>query len=158
MASPEFWADVTGDVEKFAERHPDRVEAAEIVAAITAESDIGDHDDLSAHLRFTLPADFADYWARESEFAPLRAAVRGWPVQMGDTPFDFRQALRGLGIPTMIINGEADLVSDPRWARMLHDAVPGSQLRILADAGHMPHIEQEREFTTAVAEFLSAAG
>jgi pimeloyl-ACP methyl ester carboxylesterase len=39
---------------------------------------------------------------------------------------------------------------------MLHDGIPRSRLTILADGGHLAHLEGSEAFTRAVAEFVQA--
>lgn len=40
------------------------------------------------------------------------------------------------GIPTVIVHGRYDMVSTPRTARELHQAIPGSRLVMVESAGH----------------------
>jgi pimeloyl-ACP methyl ester carboxylesterase len=179
VAGPDFWADALENVRQFAVRNAPRPEAAQIAAAFGAasdqkdsghpgghpdsdqpDSDQPDSDDRSVGFQLVFPAYFADYWAREAEFAPLRARLRAWrgPTRSAEpAPLDVREALRDLTIPVAIIAGAHDIVCGPRWAGMLHEALPGSRLRILPESGHFPHLEQPGEFTAAVAEFLTAS-
>jgi proline iminopeptidase len=45
-------------------------------------------------------------------------------------------AVRGLDLPAIIVQGRRDLVCPPLTAYRLHQALPGSELRIAEEAGH----------------------
>lgn len=45
-------------------------------------------------------------------------------------------AVRGLDLPTLIVQGRRDLVCPPLTAYRLHQALPGSELRMAEEAGH----------------------
>jgi proline iminopeptidase len=159
VIGPEFSADALRNVRLLAARHPGQPEAADIVAAFESDDDDSDgSDDRSADFRRIFPAYFADYWSRESEFAPVRARMQAWrgpTLGVEPAPLDTRAALPGLGIPAAIVTGAHDIVCGPRWAGLLHQALPGSRLRILSGSGHFPHLEQPAEFTAEVTGFLS---
>ena len=154
MTGPAFTAEFRGNAENFAERHRGRPEAVEIVKAVTSGAHVGDPDDPSAHLRFVTPLYFADYWGREAEFAPLRAMVTKWPGVPYTEAFDLTEELRELPVPALIITGDHDFICGPRWARMLHELLPVSQLNILPASGHFAHFEQDQEFIALVTKFL----
>jgi pimeloyl-ACP methyl ester carboxylesterase len=157
VIGPEFSADALRNVRLLAARHPGRPEAADIAAAFAAGNDSDGSDDRSAAFRRIFPAYFADYWARESEFAPVRARMRAWrgpTLGVEPAPLDTRAALPGLTIPAAVITGARDIVCGPAWAGLLHRALPGSRLRILDGSGHFPHLEQPGEFTAEVTGFL----
>jgi pimeloyl-ACP methyl ester carboxylesterase len=56
--------------------------------------------------------------------------------------------------PTLVLAGTADAVVDPRNARLLADAIPGAQLELIGDAGHLPFWERAEEFAALVERFL----
>lgn len=56
------------------------------------------------------------------------------------------------GVPTHILVGAKDRLTPARWARSLHDGIPGSQLTVLPGKGHMLTLEA----TDVVAETLVA--
>lgn len=67
--------------------------------------------------------------------------------------FDFTPQLRTLEIPTLVIYGDHDLVSDAT-ARESHDALAGSKLVEMTNAAHMTMVDQNRVFIAEVARFL----
>jgi pimeloyl-ACP methyl ester carboxylesterase len=159
VTGAEFWADALANVSAFPQRHPDREEAAELPQAFQKALAAQDDEACTAALRGILPMYFADYWAREEELAPMRAAVRAWigPMHGEESkPFDVRQELRSLTAPALIISGMHDFICGIRWARMAHESIPGSQLTALEESGHMGHLEQPEEFVRAVVDFTRA--
>jgi pimeloyl-ACP methyl ester carboxylesterase len=64
-----------------------------------------------------------------------------------------RKQLSSIATPALVLTGEHDFLCGPRWARELHDAIPGSQLTILERSGHMAHLEEPEAFSRAVAGF-----
>jgi proline iminopeptidase len=69
--------------------------------------------------------------------------------------FDFRDRLRSLAIPTLIIVGARDFICAPALSNLLHAVMPGSKLVTMERSGHMPHQEEPAAFAKAVALFLN---
>jgi pimeloyl-ACP methyl ester carboxylesterase len=70
-----------------------------------------------------------------------------------------RRRLARIAAPTLVCWGAHDRVAplDPcgqTWAR----EIPGAQLRIFADSGHVPHLEEPEAVAAAVREFCRAGG
>jgi proline iminopeptidase len=159
VTGPEFWADAVANVNRFPERHPDRREAAEIPQAFQEAAAAADDKAYTEGLRRILPAYFADYWAHEDALEPMRAVLQAWIDPMrGEEPepFDVRDRLGSIALPSLVVTGAHDFICGTRWASMLHDGIPGSRLTLLADSGHMGHLEQPEDFIRAVAEFARA--
>ncbi|GGJ38696.1 alpha/beta fold hydrolase [Streptomyces brasiliensis] len=72
-------------------------------------------------------------------------------------PFDVRDELSAVTAPTLVLVGEDDFICGPRWARMIHEGIPGSRLVVLDRTGHLGHLEHPEEFAMAVVEFLASA-
>jgi len=87
-----------------------------------------------------------EMWVRKSDFR-IDGNLRG---------FDFTKALRKLRVPTLVLAGSRDLVS-AKSARATQDAIPGSQLVIVPDTGHMLFVEQPALFASLVTRFLQMA-
>jgi pimeloyl-ACP methyl ester carboxylesterase len=62
--------------------------------------------------------------------------------------------LHRVDVPTHIIWGDADRVIPPVYADAFHRFIPGSVVTIIANAGHLPHIEREAEVAAAMQKFL----
>ena len=63
-----------------------------------------------------------------------------------------RQA--GIGARTLVLHGGADTVVDPRNGRLLAGRIPGAQLRIFPELGHLFFWEEPDGFAAAVTSFL----
>jgi len=64
-----------------------------------------------------------------------------------------RSWLHRVQIPTLLLCGEKDGVTNPDYAEALANALPRAQLRMITDAGHYPQVEQTEEVVKAIAEF-----
>ena len=101
-----------------------------------------------------LPAYFADYWGRESEFASLRTDMQAFHVISGPAPFDDRNDLASITTPTLVSTGRHDFICGLRWAQALFEGIPGSKLHVLDHSGHMGHLEEPEIFAEAVTKFV----
>jgi pimeloyl-ACP methyl ester carboxylesterase len=59
--------------------------------------------------------------------------------------------------PALIVCGEDDWLTPVKHSRFLHQRIPGSELRVIEDAGHMVMWEQPREVNEHIREFLRGA-
>jgi pimeloyl-ACP methyl ester carboxylesterase len=71
--------------------------------------------------------------------------------------FDFRPTLGGVSKPTLVVVGEHDRTTTPRAARVLHAGIPGSELVVIPDTGHMSFVEEPETYLEAVRDFLHRA-
>ena len=63
---------------------------------------------------------------------------------------DLTEHLSAIRVPTLVIHGEYDRVVPPETGRRLAGSIPGAQLVIIADAGHVSNQEQPAAFNAAV--------
>lgn len=69
---------------------------------------------------------------------------------------DFRHDLTRVSVPALIIHGEGDeSVPFDGAARRTHDAIPGSELHVIADGPHGCNISHPDQFNEALLGFLS---
>lgn len=68
---------------------------------------------------------------------------------------DFTVRLAHVAVPTRIVVGERDLLKGPAYAQILHRGIPGSDVRVIAEAGHAACWEQPAEFNRLLLEFVS---
>jgi pimeloyl-ACP methyl ester carboxylesterase len=66
------------------------------------------------------------------------------------------QDLPRIAVPTLVIVGREDAVTPPSDAETMRAAIPGAQLTIIPDAGHMTPIEQPDAVNTAIRDWLAA--
>jgi 3-oxoadipate enol-lactonase len=84
-----------------------------------------------------------------------RPVLDGWLAQAAaGRTFSSLSALPELSVPTLIIHGMDDNVVDHRNAELLAREIPGAQLLLLRDAGHLCFWEEPGEFADTVRAFL----
>jgi 3-oxoadipate enol-lactonase len=79
--------------------------------------------------------------------------VAAWKETMA---FDSRKRLAEIMCPTLIIAGADDRAAPIHYARMLHDGIQGSQLAVIAGAGHTLIWTHPDELVRVTEEFLRA--
>ncbi len=84
---------------------------------------------------------------------PKVGVVARWAEQL--TRFDMRGQLARLRAPTLILQGMSDVVIDPSHGRFLRQSIPGSELRLYRETGHMMPIEKPRETADAIRDHVS---
>jgi len=67
---------------------------------------------------------------------------------------DAQKDLGSIRVPTHIIVGAEDRLTPPEVARELAEEIPGAELTIVPDAGHLVNIEQPAAFNRAALDFL----
>ncbi len=109
----------------------------------------------------TFPGLFAS--GPPAEYVPhlddLAAAVR--PETLRNLLFvmaeaDQRDLLPTIAVPTLLIWGEFDVRSPLSVAQEFERAIPGAQLVVIPDCGHLSNLERPRQFNDAVREFCRA--
>lgn len=68
--------------------------------------------------------------------------------------FDFRDQLRLVIAPTLVIAGAEDTATTPADAATIAQRIHGARLAVLAHAAHLANVEQASAFTEAVLEHL----
>jgi len=66
--------------------------------------------------------------------------------------------LKGINVPTLVLWGESDRVVTKEYGRAYAAAIPGAQFEIVAEAGHLPWIEQPAQTFRLLDPFVAAAG
>ncbi len=67
---------------------------------------------------------------------------------------DATDLLPSIACPALILCGQHDPTTGPQVARSMADAIPGSQLEIIDDAGHLSPLEQPEAVTDAMRRFM----
>ena len=65
--------------------------------------------------------------------------------------------LARVGVPTLVLVGEADTLTSVADAEAMHRAIARSSLVVIPDAGHLSNVEQPAAFSRALADFLASA-
>jgi 3-oxoadipate enol-lactonase len=69
---------------------------------------------------------------------------------------NFTDRLHTLTVPTCVIVGQRDQLKGSDYAQTIHQAVPGSQMKVLPGAGHAVCMESPGAFNAVVLEFLDS--
>ena len=72
------------------------------------------------------------------------------------TTYSVLDRLHQIEKPALVVTGRHDQVISPRHAEEVASRLPQSQLRILEQSGHYPHIEEPQEFRRIVYEFVES--
>lgn len=67
---------------------------------------------------------------------------------------DNRDVLRGLSCPVLVICGEHDRLTTPKLHQEMASEIPGAQLAIVKDSGHLVPLERPAAVSTAVRRLL----
>jgi 3-oxoadipate enol-lactonase len=67
---------------------------------------------------------------------------------------DMRSVACSVTVPTLVLVGEHDTIAPPHLSRELAGLIPGAQLVVIPDAGHLPNEENPAAFNRAVRTFL----
>ncbi len=95
-------------------------------------------------------ADFVGYTAMLT-----RTTVDGYAgtcAALRDT--DYTEQTKALALPVLAIVGDQDGSTPPDLVRSTADMIKGAQFRIIADAGHLPCIEQPQAVANLVGNFF----
>lgn len=80
----------------------------------------------------------------------------GWIRQCdADIAHDAADRLDGVTAPALVIVGEDDICTPPRFARELCALLPNADLATIPDTGHGAYVEQPAIFNEAVARFIA---
>ena len=71
---------------------------------------------------------------------------------------EYQDQLGAITKPTLVITGEYDRTCTPRASRDLSAGIPGSELLIVPNAGHMTYVEQPDIYFPAVRAFFARNG
>lgn len=67
---------------------------------------------------------------------------------------DFRDELKQIDVPTMVIIGEKDPATIPEYGELIAASIPGARTFVVPDAAHLSNIEQPDIYTKALVDFL----
>lgn len=84
-----------------------------------------------------------------SEFHPVGFRV----MSRSSAEMDTRDLLVRIGVPTLVLWGDNDRRSPMHVAKQIHAAIPGAELAVIPDAGHVSNMEQPDMFNSYVRHF-----
>lgn len=68
---------------------------------------------------------------------------------------DSRPLLPDIHCPTLVVVGDQDAITPPVMSEEMQRLIPGAELAVIPDAGHMSNMEQPAAFNHALAQFLA---
>ncbi|HEV2643780.1 MAG TPA: alpha/beta fold hydrolase [Candidatus Elarobacter sp.] len=71
---------------------------------------------------------------------------------------DSTTLLATINVPTLVIVGEEDAITPPGEMRAMQGAIPGADLRVVEQSGHLTCVEQPETFNGLLASFLERVG
>ncbi len=98
--------------------------------------------------------------------APADLIEKGVSLMLQDRPevlygdflacdrFNVMDEVEKIALPTLIICGEDDQLTTPKYSQFLHDRIRGSRLQVIPNAGHMVMMESPDAFNERVRKFI----
>jgi 3-oxoadipate enol-lactonase len=84
-------------------------------------------------------------------------SLAGWQAQAyAGATFDGYDRAASIGAPTLVLQGGADTVVDPRNGELLAELIPGARFEFVADRGHLMMWEEGASLAPIVKEFLQS--
>jgi pimeloyl-ACP methyl ester carboxylesterase len=102
----------------------------------------------NAILSVPMPEDEQDRAIKSS----VAAARIGWQPPLYNP--HLAKWLHRIDVPTHIIWGEEDVLIPPAYGPAFQTLIKGAKLTTIANCGHVPQVECEKEFTEAVTSFI----
>jgi pimeloyl-ACP methyl ester carboxylesterase len=90
--------------------------------------------------------------------AVIRANAAALAVFAGQSSYDptLLDRLKGIHVPTLVLWGESDRVVSKEYGRAFAAAIQGSRFETVAEAGHLPWLEQPAETFRVLDPFVAA--
>jgi pimeloyl-ACP methyl ester carboxylesterase len=67
--------------------------------------------------------------------------------------FDIMREVSHISVPALVIVGESDVMTPPKYSQFLADSIEGAELRIIPEAGHAVMLEQPGMVNSAIKEW-----
>ncbi|MDE1853499.1 MAG: alpha/beta hydrolase [Thaumarchaeota archaeon] len=89
-------------------------------------------------------------------------SVSNLPVFLNDylacQGFDVRAELQKISARTLVLCGDKDRMTPPKWSHYLKANIPGSESLFIKDSGHMIPLEKPEALALAIQSFLDRVG
>jgi pimeloyl-ACP methyl ester carboxylesterase len=83
--------------------------------------------------------------------AGIIGAITAMKERADSTPL-----LADINVPTLVIAGREDRMIPVEQSRAMADRIPGAQFTVIAEAAHLPPMEQPIATSRVIGEFLEA--
>jgi 3-oxoadipate enol-lactonase len=88
------------------------------------------------------------HWRCLAPTEPLTAAMRAV------YDYDLSRGLPGIRVPTLVVAGTGDTLIPPAASQQIADLIPGAELHLLPDVGHIIPVEAPNAFARLLQDFL----
>jgi pimeloyl-ACP methyl ester carboxylesterase len=85
----------------------------------------------------------------------IATAKLGWQPRLFNPKL--HKWLHRIKVPTHIVWGDSDRIIPPPYGDAFKKLIAGSKLTVIANSGHLPHVERVQPFVSAVSGFLGKA-
>jgi pimeloyl-ACP methyl ester carboxylesterase len=90
--------------------------------------------------------------------ARVALSISNLPIFLNDylacDGFDVRGEIRRISAKTLVVCGDKDRMTPPKWSHFLGGNIPGSELYFVKDSGHMIPLEKPDLLSAIIQEFL----
>ncbi|MCO5223267.1 MAG: alpha/beta hydrolase [Thermomicrobiales bacterium] len=122
------------------------------------EGKVTDEDEFIAWWEVMIPLYF-HRWNKEREDALVKRGkdnplVAAYMFEKIIPHYDVRAGLPSLSVPTLVCSGRHDWVTPVSECEAIVELIPGSELVMFEESGHMPFIEEQDKFVDVVRDFL----
>lgn len=69
---------------------------------------------------------------------------------------DYTEVAKRIAVPVLCVVGDQDGATLPDLVRSTAELIPGARFEIIADAGHIPCVEQPAVLTRLLQDFIAA--
>ncbi|MDP9297082.1 MAG: alpha/beta fold hydrolase [Actinomycetota bacterium] len=125
------------------------------------ETSVQTHDEFARMMADQLPFDFADpldprigdYVKRTKDTVYAPDVLRAFSAQDYGA-IELEDRLGEVASPTLVLAGRYDRVCAPEASEAIAKGIPGAELHIFEEGGHMTFVERPEEFIAVVRDFL----
>jgi pimeloyl-ACP methyl ester carboxylesterase len=100
---------------------------------------------------------------------PFTGIVTAMAERVGQTAFlrqqrailgriDSRPSLAAISVPTLVLCGDADILTPPAQAEEIAAGIPGARLSLVEGSGHLSTLEQPEAVNRAMIEWITEEG
>ncbi len=89
---------------------------------------------------------------------PLQAEnwdIALWELNKTTSHRNLEETVKDILIPVLVLSGDDDRIIPPQLSKRLAEDIPGAELVVFNDCGHLPQEECPEEFLTAIIEFIN---
>jgi pimeloyl-ACP methyl ester carboxylesterase len=84
-------------------------------------------------------------------------SIAGWQAQAyAGATFDAYDRIGAIDVPTLVLQGGADTIVDPRNAELLVELIPKARAELVPDRGHLMLWQEGEQVAHIVKEFLQS--